>query len=207
MKGLSRCSFNCRSLKSKFKNPSLRALLRSDDAMSDAGSSVMTGAITSEEHEKGLPHELKVVGIEKCIQCGTCTGSCPSGRRTAYRTRVVIRKALVGSREDLLKSQDLWLCTTCYTCYERCPRKISIVEAITALRNMAAARGFMLPRHKEISRYLVDFGHLVPINDPNKKRRAELGLSEVPPTVHSYPEALREVKKLLEITGFTKLVG
>ena len=182
-------------------------LLRSDDPMTSAESLVVRKTITSEELEKELPHELKVAGIEKCIQCGTCTGSCPSGRRTAYRTRVVIRKALLGLREDLLKSQDLWLCTTCYTCYERCPRKISIVEAIIALRNMAAARGFMLSRHKEISKYLIDFGHLVPINDPNKKRRAELGLSEVPPTVHSYPEALEEVKKLLEITGFTKLVG
>ena len=37
------------------------------------------------------------VGLEKiraCINCGTCTGSCPSGRRTAYRTRSAIRKAL-----------------------------------------------------------------------------------------------------------------
>lgn len=168
---------------------------------------ITRGPITLEQLNRRIPELLKETGIEKCIQCGTCTGSCPSGRRTAYRTRVVIRKALLGLREDLLKSNDIWLCTTCYTCYERCPRKISIVEAIIALRNMAAAQGYMLSRHKEISKNLVGYGHLVPINDPNKKRRAELGLSEVPPTVHSYPEALEEVKKLLEVTGFTKLVG
>ncbi len=175
--------------------------------MTSAESLVVKGPITSEELGEELPHELKVAGIEKCIQCGTCTGSCPSGRRTAYRTRVVIRKALLGLGRDLLKKDDLWLCTTCYTCYERCPKKIKTVEAIIALRNMAAARGFMLARHKEVAKYLVGFGHLVPINDPNKRRRAELGLSEIPPTVHSYPEALEEVKRLLEITDFTKLVG
>ncbi|MHC1628815.1 MAG: CoB--CoM heterodisulfide reductase subunit C [Candidatus Nezhaarchaeales archaeon] len=165
--------------------------------------------ITINQLDRKLPEELIAAGVERireCIQCGTCTASCPSGRRTAYRTRLIMRKALLGLKEDLLKSLDLWLCTTCYTCYERCPRKISVVETIIALRNMAAAKGFMLPRHKEISKYLIDYGHFVPINDANKKRRIEVGLSELPPTVHSYPEALEEVKKLFEITGFKKLV-
>jgi len=165
--------------------------------------------ITINQLDRKLPEELKIAGVERireCIQCGTCTASCPSGRRTAYRTRLLIRKTLLGFKEDLLKSLDLWLCTTCYTCYERCPRKIDIVETIIALRNMAAARGHMLPRHKEISKYLVTYGHFVPINEANRKRRLDMGLPEIPPTVHSYPEALEEVKKLFEITGFTKLV-
>jgi len=31
-------------------------------------------------------------------------------------------------------------------------------------------------------------------------------LPELPPTVHSYPEALAEVKRIIEKTGFTKLL-
>ena len=45
------------------------------------------------------------VGLEKilaCINCGTCTGSCPSGRRTAFRTRSAIRKVLAGD-DSILK--------------------------------------------------------------------------------------------------------
>ncbi|MGY5855454.1 MAG: 4Fe-4S dicluster domain-containing protein, partial [Candidatus Thorarchaeota archaeon] len=34
--------------------------------------------------------------IRTCIQCGTCSSVCPSGRRTAFRTRELIRKALLG---------------------------------------------------------------------------------------------------------------
>ncbi|MGQ4870786.1 MAG: 4Fe-4S dicluster domain-containing protein, partial [Candidatus Thorarchaeota archaeon] len=33
--------------------------------------------------------------IRTCIQCGTCSSVCPSGRRTAFRTRELIRKALL----------------------------------------------------------------------------------------------------------------
>ena len=52
-------------------------------------------------------------GLEKlraCINCGTCTGSCPSGRRTAYRTRSVLRRALTGD-ESVLEDIDIWFCS------------------------------------------------------------------------------------------------
>ena len=62
--------------------------------------------------------------IRTCIQCGTCSAVCPSGQRTAFRTRETIRKALLGLKNEVLASSDLWLCTTCYACLERCPRQI-----------------------------------------------------------------------------------
>ena len=46
-----------------------------------------------------LDETLEVV--RACFQCGTCTGGCPSGRRTAIRTRQIIRKALIGLDEVL----------------------------------------------------------------------------------------------------------
>ncbi|TFH26036.1 MAG: CoB--CoM heterodisulfide reductase subunit C, partial [Promethearchaeota archaeon] len=60
-------------------------------------------------------HALKAIGA--CIQCGTCSGGCPSGRRTALRTRTLIRKALLNMNE-VLQDNDIWMCTTCYTCFE-----------------------------------------------------------------------------------------
>ena len=59
--------------------------------------------------------------LNLCFQCGTCTGSCASGRFTAFRTRKVVRRAQLGLKDQILPSDDLWMCTTCYTCYERCP--------------------------------------------------------------------------------------
>ena len=70
---------------------------------------------------------LKAIG--SCFQCGTCTGGCPSGRRTAIRTRKIIRNALL-NMDEVLNDIDIWLCTTCYTCFERCPRSVPITDII-----------------------------------------------------------------------------
>ncbi len=56
--------------------------------------------------------------LKACIQCATCTSGCPSGRRTAWRIRKIFRKAQLGLKEDALKDEELWDCTTCYTCQE-----------------------------------------------------------------------------------------
>ncbi len=144
--------------------------------------------------------------IRTCIQCGTCSSVCPSGRRTAFRTRELIRKALLGLREEVLSSPDLWLCVTCHTCLERCPRQIKITDAIIIMRNMAVQEGFMLPQHRKVSQKLLETGHAVPIDEKNMEMRKELGIGEIPPTVHSSEDALDQVKKIMEITGFKKLI-
>lgn len=145
--------------------------------------------------------------INLCIQCGTCTASCPSGRRTAFRTRQLIRRASLGLREEVLSDKDLWLCTTCFTCLERCPRGVDPTDVILALRNMAVEAGYMLDQHKRISSYFVKYGHAVPINEENRKRRVSLGLSEIPPTVHKSKKALNEVQGIIKKMGFDKLIG
>lgn len=144
--------------------------------------------------------------IKTCIQCGTCSSVCPSGRRTAFRTRELMRKAILGLKDDVLSSPDLWLCSTCLTCLERCPRQIKVTDAIVILRNMAVEEGYMLPQHKKVSQKLLNTGHAVPLDEANQEMRVELGLDEVPETVHSHEEALKDVKKLMDITGFKKLI-
>jgi len=145
--------------------------------------------------------------INLCIQCGTCTASCPSGRRTAFRTRQLIRRAMLGFRDEVLSDKDLWLCTTCFTCLERCPRGVDPTDVILALRNMAVEAGYMLDPHKRVSGYFVKYGHAVPINEENRKRRVSLGLSEIPPTTHKHKKALDEVQGIVKKTGFDKLTG
>lgn len=141
----------------------------------------------------------------RCIDCGACTGSCPSGRRTALRVRKILRLARLGYR-DVLKLADLWLCTTCYTCYDRCPQQVNTVDAVIKLRNYAFRSGYALEPHKRVAKLVIEYGHAVPINDENKKLRVSMGLPELPPTVHKYPEALEQVKKILELTGFSELL-
>lgn len=165
--------------------------------------------IATEDIDPDFVDELVQAGADRirtCIQCGTCSSVCPSGRRTAYRTRELMRKALLGLKDEVLSSQDLWLCTTCLTCLERCPRQIRTTDAIIKMRNMAVESGLMLPEHRKTSEKLIESGHAVPINDTNKKKRRELGLEEIPPTVHSSEKALKEVQEILNRTGFKKLI-
>lgn len=144
--------------------------------------------------------------IRTCIQCGTCSSVCPSGRRTAFRTRELMRKALLGLKDEVLSSPDLWLCATCLTCLERCPRQIKVTDAIIIMRNMAVDEGYMLPQHRKTSKKLLETGHAVPIDEANRDMRRELGLQEIPPTVHSHEKDLNDVKEIMNRTGFRKLI-
>ena len=152
-------------------------------------------------------------GLEKiraCINCGTCTGSCPSGRRTAYRTRSAIRKALTGD-ESVLQDIDIWLCSTCYYCYERCPRDIPVTDMIIKLRNIAVEEGYILDNHFNLAdKIFYETGHGVPANGEGNKKwrdlRESYGLPPLPPTVHTHPEALKECQDLMKSVGFRDLL-
>ena len=153
-------------------------------------------------------------GLEKiraCINCGTCTGGCPSGRRTAYRTRSAIRRALTGD-DSVLSDIDIWLCSTCYYCYERCPRNIPVTDMIIKMRNIAVEEGYILDAHFSLANNIFfETGHGVPASGESNKKwrdlRESYGLPPLPPTVHSHPEAVKEVQELLKSVGFTELMA
>lgn len=166
--------------------------------------------LTDSNRDPDFTAEFIDAGIETvkhCFQCGTCSGSCPSGRRTPYKVRQIVRKCLLGLKEEVITDDALWMCTTCYTCQERCLRSVKIVEIIKKARNIAAHAGYMAKPHKMTGVFVLNTGHAVPINDNVKALRAKIGLPELPPTTHAYPEALEEVQKLCKITAFDELIG
>ncbi len=166
--------------------------------------------LTDANRDPDFTAEFIDAGIETvkhCFQCGTCSGSCPSGRRTPYKVRQIVRKCLLGLKEEVITDDALWMCTTCYTCQERCLRSVKIVEIIKKARNIAAHAGYMAKPHKMTGVFVMNTGHGVPINDATKALRAKIGLPEIPPTTHAYPEALEEVQKICKITGFDELIG
>ncbi len=166
--------------------------------------------ITRADVDEDFKQEIMDAGAESvavCFQCGTCTGACPSGRRTPYRIRGVVRRAVMGLKEDVISDDTIWMCTTCYECQERCPRGIKIVDIVKIIRNQAAQAGFMAPAHKMTGSFVIKTGHGVPINDATMALRKSVGLTELPPTTHQFPEALEEVQKIFKATGFDNLIG
>ena len=188
---------NFKIIKSNFSNMQ-ECLLKENDIYS------------MDDIDKEFTQKFVDAGIETvdhCFQCGTCGGGCPSGRRTPYRVRQIVRKCLLGLKDEVIADPALWMCTTCYTCQERCPRSVKIVDIIKMARNVAAHAGYMAPAHKATGSFVVKTGHGVPINDATKALRKEIGLDEVPPTTHAFPEALEEVQKICQACEFDKLIG
>ncbi|MFX0099599.1 MAG: CoB--CoM heterodisulfide reductase subunit C, partial [Candidatus Hodarchaeota archaeon] len=154
-----------------------------------------------------LLRDMGILEIGSCIQCGTCSGGCPSGRRTAIKTRSIVRRVQLGD-ESVLADKGLWDCSTCYTCYERCPRQLPITDIIVFLRNLAVQKGYTLKEHLDLCKKLYDTGHGVPQdNEKWGKLREAYGLDFTPPTVHSSENALKELQTILSSTGFDKLTS
>lgn len=76
-------------------------------------------------------------GIRDCIQCGTCSASCPNANRMDHTPRKLIAMARAGMREEVLSSNSMWFCASCYLCTVRCPRDIRPTELMHALECLA----------------------------------------------------------------------
>lgn len=133
-----------------------------------------------------------------CYQCGTCTGSCPSAPRSSYRIRLFMRKAVLGLDDEALTDPDLWLCTTCYSCTDRCPRNIAPTDVIMAMRNLAFRRDIVPRNFLQTVQLIYKSGHGVPNNDVNRAARVKLGLEAEPETTHKYPEYIPGIQKILD---------
>ena len=136
-----------------------------------------------------------------CYQCGTCTGSCPSAPRSSYRIRLFMRRCVLGLENEALTDPDLWLCTTCYSCTDRCPRDIAPTDVIMAMRNLAFKRDIVPKNFLQTVQLIYNSGHGVPNNDVNRAARTKLGLPADPPTTHSYPEFIKGIQKIIDHYG------
>jgi heterodisulfide reductase subunit C len=82
--------------------------------------------------------------ILACIQCGTCTGSCPMADQMEYPPRKIIAMVRAGMRDEVLSSNSMWFCLSCYTCTARCPRGVKPTEIAHALESLANQHGFSI---------------------------------------------------------------
>jgi heterodisulfide reductase subunit C len=76
--------------------------------------------------------------IRACIQCGTCTGSCPNEFAMDCTPRKLWRMVLLGLKDQIFQSKTFALCSNCYFCTLRCPRGLPVTEAMDALKQIAA---------------------------------------------------------------------
>lgn len=161
--------------------------------------------ITDEELNSDFKYEIiKEPGGEnflRCLQCGTCTASCPvKDIDPDYNCRRIIRMALIGDKEQVLKSEFIWMCSTCYSCYERCPQDVKITDLMTALKNIAVRYGCIHPNIKSQIELLEKFGALSEVSDFENRMREKYGLPKVNQTSEKVVKVFDKVKikKIIE---------
>lgn len=104
--------------------------------------------------------------IKVCIQCGTCTASCPNAYKMDYSPSHLIAMARAGMREEVLSANSMWLCLSCYLCVVRCPRDIKITRLMHILESLSARAGLNSKRtttpvmYKGFNKYITNTGRI-----------------------------------------------
>ncbi len=129
-----------------------------------------------------------------CYQCSACVAICPAARfAKEFNPRKILLKALLGMEEELLgKDSPIWLCTNCYSCYERCPQDVRPIEVIVALKNMAVEKQTAPANLTKLSENIAKTGMSVIFSSAVNRKREQLGL----PELRTIP--IDELKEILE---------
>ncbi|MFB3763793.1 MAG: 4Fe-4S dicluster domain-containing protein [Methanotrichaceae archaeon] len=93
--------------------------------------------------EKFKREVIRLAGPEvlTCIQCGTCSASCPTAHLMKPSIRRLMKLILEGKEDEALRSNSIWLCTSCQLCTVRCPRGIRPKAVVGALKEIAEKEG------------------------------------------------------------------
>jgi len=127
--------------------------------------------------------------ISACFTCRTCVASCPiSAINSKFNPARIIRMALYGLKEEILTSDFIWLCSTCYACQERCPQGVSITEFMTLLKNMAIQEGHAPAGIRAQLKLVKGEGRIYPIDDFDNKKRNKAGLPPLPTSCDAIKE-------------------
>jgi len=81
--------------------------------------------------------------VKMCMQCGVCAGSCPFGPDWEHSPQKLFMMIRAGKREEVLTSDAMWMCTSCYNCVVRCPRELPITHIMHGLASYAHRLGLV----------------------------------------------------------------
>ncbi|MHA1209992.1 MAG: 4Fe-4S dicluster domain-containing protein [Candidatus Freyarchaeota archaeon] len=169
-------------------------------ASPESENTIEGGKVNLNQVDRNFVKELeKTPGGEDlrlCYQCGVCISSCPVSRfLSGYKPAQIVRMAVYGLKDELFASKNIWLCSTCYACLERCPEGVKPADIIRAIANLAFREGIIHIAFKEAATTILNTGRMFEVPEIRKKKREKVGLPKLPEV------DIDEVKKLLKSTG------
>ena len=120
-----------------------------------------------------------------CFQCAKCTSGCEAHKLLELEPHKVVALLKRGLIDELVNSDVIWTCMSCFKCRERCPQKVAPVEILFALKNMAVASGKQIPgKYTAMLQSVLSIGLIqdvqsVPTRDNKTKKRDDLGLPKI----------------------------
>ncbi len=131
--------------------------------------------------------------VKMCMQCGVCSGSCPLGPSWEHSPQKLFMMIRAGKRAEVLKTESMWMCTSCYNCIVRCPRELPITHIMHGLANYAHRLG-MAPKMNPTRRFSVIFWN-------NIVKRGRVNELELSLRLYFMDGFVTGVKKSLEMIG------
>ena len=167
--------------------------------------------------------------LRRCIQCGTCSATCPTAYAMDYSPRQVWRRVQLGLRDEVLNSSTFWLCTTCKACQVRCPRGIDLMDVMIALKEYAFGTDVNVPDGMKTFGDTIATSYNISADDNKNRQIWSQNLAHIPrgvkprrrkaevlyfigcvssfyPRTYSIPQALVQIMDQAEVE-FTTLGG
>lgn len=116
--------------------------------MTDAVIDLFNMTKPEKDKYKDLVKELEILGIESpniCYQCSKCTSGCEAMKLLELEPHSIMASAKAGFIDEIMQSDLIWECVSCYKCKERCPQKMSPVELMYIIKNWSVSAGKQLP--------------------------------------------------------------
>ena len=98
-----------------------------------------------------------------------------------------------GKRDEVLQSESMWMCTSCYNCIVRCPRELPITHIMHGLANYAHRIG-IAPKMNPTRRFSVIFWR-------NIAKSGRVNEMELSLRLYFMDGFVKGVKKGLEMAG------
>lgn len=84
--------------------------------------------------------------VLSCIQCGTCTSTCPVNTVFQHSPRQIFLMVRNGKKKEALNDLTPWVCASCYKCTVNCPAQIKITEVMYKLKRMSIQNNLITKR-------------------------------------------------------------
>ena len=120
-----------------------------------------------------------------CFQCAKCTSGCEAHKLLELEPHKIVALLKRGLIDEMVNSDIIWTCMSCFKCRERCPQKVAPVDILFALKNLAVASGKQIPgKYTNMLQSILSIGLIqdiqnVTTNDNKTKKRTDTELPKI----------------------------